>query len=46
MTLLTPTKLRLRRRIHRLPTVTHDCATFGIWVRKSGKLACKVCSKP
>lgn len=46
MTLLTPTKRRLRRRIHNLPTVTHDCATYGIWVRRDGSLKCRICGKP
>lgn len=45
MTLTLPLtrKARLRRRIHNLPEATHVC---GIWIRKDGKLACRVCGKP
>lgn len=45
MTLL-PEKRRLHKRFEKLPTVTHNCQTYGIWVRRNGKLVCRICSKP
>lgn len=51
MTLTLPLtrKARLRNRIHQLPTATHNCEVYGIWIRRprsTGKLQCKVCGRP
>lgn len=43
---LTPSKRRLRKRIHNLPTATHNCEQFGIWIRRGGHLVCRTCGKP
>lgn len=46
MTLPLTLKRRINRRIHNLPTVTHNCDDYGIWVRRNGHLVCRVCGRP
>ena len=49
MTLTLRPSRKVRDRIRHLPTATHDCATFGVWVRRpktTGRLVCVVCGKP
>jgi hypothetical protein len=38
--------LTLKRRIRNLPTATAPTHICLIWVRKQGRLACKVCGRP
>ena len=48
MLTLRPARRRMRRRIEHLPEATHDCAKFGIWIRRpkvSGSLVCVICHR-
>lgn len=48
--MVSPTPLslrrRLRRRFNRLPIATHVSHVCTVWVRREGRLLCKVCGKP